>query len=56
MVPRVARGLGAFVKCPSVVFDLKGQNSENQSVLGLEGAIAVIWEAAEPEWDVTCLP
>lgn len=48
--------MGAFVKCPSVVCDLKGPNSENHRVLGLEGARPVIWEETEAEWEVTCLP
>lgn len=56
MVPRVTRGLGAFVKCPSVVFDRRGHNSENHRVLGLEGAGPGIWEETEAEWEGTCLP
>lgn len=48
--------MGAFVKCPSVVFDMKGHNSENHRVLGLEGAGPVIWEETEAEWEGTCLP
>lgn len=48
--------MGAFVKCPSVVCDLKGPNSENHRVLGLEGARPVIWEETEAEWEVACLP
>lgn len=54
MVPRVARRLDAFVKCLSVVCDLKGQNSENHRVLALEGDRPVIWEETEAEWEVTC--
>lgn len=50
VVPRGARGLGAFVKCPSVVFDLKGHASERQRGLGLEGAGPVVWEETEAEW------
>lgn len=49
-------GWVAFVKCPSVVFDMKGRDSENHRVPGPQGARPVIWEETEAEWQVTCLP
>lgn len=44
------------MKCPSVVFDRRGHNSENHRVLGLEGAGPGIWEETEAKWEGTCLP